>query len=79
MLERSQSLLQCYNNNASLQDWMDPILQKADEAKDGSGEGLQPRYRHCKPDVNTRTLGEERAQKQTIVSVDSEHRDGCAC
>ena len=40
---------------------------KADEVHDGSDERLQP-------DVKTETL----AQKQTIVSVDLEHRDGCA-
>ena len=32
----------------------------------------------CKPDVNTETRREARAQKQTVVSVDREHRDRCA-
>ena len=62
---------------------MDPTLHykmKADEADDGSGEGLQPRFRQ-RPDMHTETRrdhGKPRAQKQTVVSVDREHRDGCA-
>ena len=32
--------------------------------------GLQPRYRHRDP--------ETREQKHTVVSVDREHRGGCA-
>ena len=35
----------------------------------------------CIPDMDTETRrdhGKTRAQKQTVVSVDREHRDGCA-
>ena len=48
MLERRQSLLQCYNNIASLHDWYStdhgshtPLQDEGDEACDVSGEGLQ--------------------------------------
>ena len=46
ILERSQSLLQYYNNTPSLQDWYStdrgshtPVQDEGDEAYDGSGEG----------------------------------------
>ena len=41
-------------------------------------KGCNPDIAEQKPDVNTETRGEARAQKQTIVNVDREHRDGCA-
>ena len=69
MLERSQSLLQYYNNIASLQDWYStdhgshtPLQDDGSSrrlAGDGAGDGAA-------------------AQKQTIVNVGREHRDGCA-
>ena len=40
--------------------------------------GCKPDVNEQKPDVNTETGEEERAQEQTVVSVDREHRDGCA-
>ena len=47
MLERSQSLLEYYNNTASLQDWYStdhvshtPLQDDGNEANDGSGEGI---------------------------------------
>ena len=36
----------------------------------------------CRPDIETETRrdhGKRRAQKQNVVSVDRENRDGCAC
>ena len=78
MLERSQSLLQYYNNIASLQDWYStdhgshtPLQDEGDEPMMDLVTGLQTRCEHRDP-------GETRAQKQTVVSVDREHRDGCA-
>ena len=61
MLERSQSLLQYYNNIASLQDW--------DSTDHGSHTPLQD---------EGAADPESKAQKQTDVNVDREHRDGCA-
>ena len=66
-----QSLLQYYNNIASLQDRYStdrgshtPLPDDGGRADDGSCDGAA--------DPQTR------AQKQTVVSVDREHRDGCA-
>ena len=53
---------------------MDPTLHykmKADELMMDLVKGLQTRCEHRDP-------GEARAQKQTVVSVDREHRDGSA-
>ena len=58
---------------------MDPTLHykmKADEAYDGSGERLQPRYVQ-RPDADSEKQKQKQKQKQTVVSVDREHRDGC--
>ena len=73
MLERSQSLLQYYNNIASLQDWYSgdlgshtPLEDEGDEPVMDLVTELQNRHEHA------------RAQKQTVVSIDREHRDGCA-
>ena len=55
---------------------MDPTLHykmKAEEAYDGFSDGAaDPMY------TDTRDHGKTRAQKQTVVRVDREHRDGCA-
>ena len=66
--------IQYYNNIASLQDWYStdhgshtPLQDDGDEPM---MEGLQPRHRHRDPETT--------AQIQTVVSVDREHRDGCA-
>ena len=31
-----------------------------------------------KPDAESETLAQKQKQKKTVVSVDREHRDGCA-
>ena len=82
MLERSQSLLRYHNNIASLQDWHStdhgshtPLQDGGDEACDGCGEGTAaPTLTETRRDHEKKT----RAQKQTVVDVDREHRDGCA-
>ena len=74
MLERSQSVLQYYNNIASLQDWYSTVHGSHTPLQD---EGDKPMM----DPVNTETRrdhGKKRAQKQTVVSVDREQRDGCA-
>ena len=68
MLERNQSLLQCYNNIASLKDWYSTDYGAHTSLQDDGDE----------PMMDLVTGLETRAQKQTIVSVDREHRDGCA-
>ena len=77
MLERSQSLLQYYNNIVSLQDWYStdrgshtPLQDEGDEPMMDLVTGLQTRCEH-------RDQGEARAQKQIVVNVVREHRDGC--
>ena len=74
MLERSQSLLQYYNNIASLQDWYStdhgshtPLQDEGDEFMMDLVTGLQTRCEHRDP-----------GEKHAVVSVDREHRDGCA-
>ena len=67
MLERSQSLLQYYNNIASLQDWSftdhgshTPLQDEGDEPTMHLVRGLQTRCEH-------KHRGEAQAQKQTVV------------
>ena len=79
MLERSQSLLQYCKNIASLQDWYSTDHGSHTPQQDDGGvpmmdlvTGLQTRCENKSPGC------EARAQKQTVVSVDREHRDGCA-
>ena len=81
MLERSQSLLQYYNNIASLQDWFSadrgshtPPQDDGDEPMMDLVTGLR-RHEHRPKEESTR---KSVAQKETIVSVDRERRDGCA-
>ena len=81
MLERSRSLKQYSNNIASLQDWYStdhgshtPLQDEGDEAYDGSGEVTAALIWT----ETRRDHGRKRAQKQTVVNVDGEHRDGCA-
>ena len=58
---KKQSLLQYYNNIASLQDWY------------STDHGSHP------PLLDEGAADQEsKAQKQTVVNVDREHRDGCA-
>ena len=45
-----------------------PLQDEGDEAFDGSGTQA----------VDSETLAQKQKQKQTVVSVDREHRDGCA-
>ena len=66
MFERCQSLLQDYNNTASLHGWCSvvrgshtPLQDEGWRAYDGSGEGLQLRKRPT-PDVNTEPVHTER-------------------
>ena len=79
MLERSQSLLQYYNNIASLQDWYSTnhgTHTHDDEPMMDLVTGLQTRrHEHRQKEESS---GKLVAQKQTIVSVDRECRDGCA-
>ena len=74
MLERSQSLLQYYNNIVSLQDWYSTDRGSHTPLQDEGDELIldlaQTRCEH-------RDQGEARAQKQIVVNVDREHRDGC--
>ena len=77
MLERSQSLLQYYNNIASLQDWYSTDRGSHTPLQDEGDEPMMDLVTGCKADVNTEA-GKTPAQKQTVVSVDREHRDGCA-
>ena len=62
MLERSQSLLQHNNNNIA-------SLQDWYSTDRGS---------HTPQQDGGAADPESRAQKQTVVNVDREHRDGCA-
>ena len=76
MLERSQSLLQYYNNIASLQDWC--------STDQGSHTPLQDdeQMMHLVRGLQTLRSGDlERRQvnrNRHFVDVDREHRDGCA-
>ena len=56
MLERSQSLLQYYNNIAKCKIGILRTMEAAD----------------------SETPAQRQKQNQTVVSVDREHRDGCA-
>ena len=82
MLERSQSLLQYYNNIGVLRT-MDPTLHfkmKARQPMLDLVTGLQTR-REPMMDLAPRLQirrHQKQKQKQTVVSVDREHRDGCA-
>ena len=73
-LERNQSLLQYHNNTASLQGWFSFDHGSQIPEQDEGDEPMMDLMTGCRPDVNTET----RAQKQTVASVDREHRDGCA-
>ena len=53
---------------------MDPTLHYKMKAR----KLMKDRVKGCNPDVITETRGEARTLKQTVVSVDREHRDGCA-
>ena len=82
MLEGSQSLLQYYNNIASLQDWYStdhgshtPLQDDGDESMIDLVTGFQPRHEQRPKEEST---GKPEAQKQTVVNADREHRDGCA-
>ena len=84
MLERNQSLcLQCYNNIASLQDWYSadhgshtPLPDDGDRPRMDLVTGLQTRRHEHR--LKEESTGKIVAQKQTVVSVDRERRDGCA-
>ena len=83
MLERSQSLLHNYSNNASLQDWYStdhgshtPLQDDGDEPMMDLVKGLQTRRHEHRP--KEESAGKLVAQKQTSVSVDCERRDGRA-
>ena len=83
MLERIQSLLQYYNNSASLQDWYStdhashtPLQDDGDEPMMDLWTLLQTwRQEHRPKEEN---IGKLVAQKQNIASVDRERRDRCA-
>ena len=66
MLERSQSLLQYYNNIASLQDWYStdhgshtPLQDDDDEPMTESVTGLQPRREHRNRKLSTTIVNTE--------------------
>ena len=78
MLERCQSLLQYCNIIANLQDWYATDHGSHTSLQDEDRRAYDGLVKGCRHKVNTETQGEARAQKQTVVSVDREHRDGCA-
>ena len=72
---------QHHNNTASLQDWYSTDHGSHTPLHDEGDEPLMYLVKGCSPDIDTETRrdhGKTRAQKQTVVSVDSEHRDGSA-
>ena len=78
MLERSQSLLQYCNNIASLQDW---YSTDHTPLQDDGDDPMMDVVKGCRPDIDTETrreYGDTSTKKQTVVSVDPEHRNGCA-
>ena len=73
MLERSQSLLQYYNNLESLQDWFStdqgshtPRQDEGDKPMMYPVTGLQTRYEH-RPDVITGKQEQRNRQLSTLI------------
>ena len=80
MLERRQSLLHYCHNIASLQDWNSidhgshtPLQDEGDELMMDLVTAMHTRYEYRDLTWSRKT----REQKQTVVNVDREHRDGC--
>ena len=71
---KTVSASQFYNIIASLQDWYYTDHESHTPLQDECDKLMMDLVRGCRPYVNTET----RAQKQTGVSVDREHRAGCA-